>query len=140
MPDVYDQNKRSTVMRAVHSSHTKPEAAVQQALNSLGYDFHLHRQDLPGKPDIVLPEHRKIIFVHGCFWHQHPGCKAAARPQSNIDYWNKKLDRNSQRDKEHIAMLEASSWEVLIVWECETRNQELLRQTLTRFIENNNDA
>ena len=105
MPDVYDQTQRSKVMRSVKSENTKPEVIVRQMLHALGYRFRLHRRDLPGKPDIVLPRHRKIIFVHGCFWHQHPNCKDAERPQSNTNYWNRKLDRNVQRDQEHMSAL-----------------------------------
>jgi DNA mismatch endonuclease, patch repair protein len=134
MPDVYGQMQRSSVMRSVHSKGTKPETIVQQVLQDLGYSFRLHQEDLPGKPDIVLPEHRKIIFVHGCFWHQHPGCKEAARPQSNVDYWNRKLDRNFERDRAHIEALTSSSWSVLVVWECETRNKESLQQKIERFV------
>ena len=136
MPDVYDQAQRSKVMRSVRSENTKPEVIVRQMLHALGYRFRLHRQDLPGKPDIVLPKHRKIILVHGCFWHQHPGCKDADRPQSNVEYWNGKLDRNVRRDQEHMAALAASSWQMLIVWTCETRNKEQLRRKLEAFLLN----
>ena len=136
MPDVYDQAQRSNVMRSVRSENTRPEVIVRQIVHALGYRFRLHRQDLPGKPDIVLPKHRKIILVHGCFWHQHPGCKDADRPQSNTEYWNRKLDRNVQRDQEHMAVLTASSWQVLIVWTCETRNKDQLQQKLEAFLRN----
>jgi DNA mismatch endonuclease (patch repair protein) len=134
MPDVYDQAQRSKVMRAVRSENTKPEMIVRRMLHALGYRFRLHRRDLPGKPDIVLPRHRKIIFVHGCFWHQHPNCKDADRPQSNADYWNRKLDRNVQRDQEHMSTLQALSWKVLVVWTCETKNAAQLQQKLEAFM------
>jgi DNA mismatch endonuclease, patch repair protein len=136
MPDVYDQTQRSKVMRSVRSENTKPEIIVRQILHSLGYRFRLHLQNLPGKPDIVLPRHHKIILVHGCFWHQHPGCKDAERPQSNTDYWNRKLDRNVQRDQEHMAALSESSWRILVIWTCETRNKDRLRQKLETFMLN----
>lgn len=134
MPDVYDQAQRSKVMRSVRSENTKPEIIVRQMLDDLGYSFCLHQQDLPGKPDIVLPNHRKIIFVHGCFWHQHPQCKDGSRPQSNVDYWNRKLDRNIQRDRENIAALIAANWHILVIWTCETKNKEQLRQKLEAFM------
>ena len=134
MPDVYDQTQRSKVMRSVKSENTKPEVIVRQMLHALGYRFRLHRSDLPGKPDIVLPRHRKVIFVHGCFWHQHPNCKDAERPQSNTNYWNRKFDRNVQRDQEHMSALRESSWSVLVVWTCETRNKDQLLQMLEAFM------
>jgi DNA mismatch endonuclease (patch repair protein) len=137
MTDVYDQEKRSTVMRSVHSSQTKPEMIVQQMLESLGYHFLLHQHDLPGRPDIVFPERHKVIFVHGCFWHQHPNCKQAARPQSNTNYWNKKLDRNILRDKDNIRSLRADGWEILILWECEVKNKQLLKDKISSFVEDN---
>lgn len=87
MPDVYDKQTRSRVMRSVKSRDTKPELRVRRALHAMGYRFRLHRGDLPGKPDITLPRHRTVIFVHGCFWHQHGGCKRAERPTSNTAYW-----------------------------------------------------
>jgi DNA mismatch endonuclease (patch repair protein) len=134
MTDVYDQTQRSKVMRSVKSENTKPEVIVRQTLHALGYRFRLHRRDLPGKPDIVLPRYHKIIFVHGCFWHQHPNCKDAERPQSNTDYWNRKLDRNVQRDQNNITVLRASSWSVLVIWTCETKNRDQLRQRLEAFM------
>lgn len=124
--DVYDAEKRSAVMRAVKSKNTTPELLVRRLLHRAGYRYRLHRNDLPGKPDIVFPGKRAAIFIHGCFWHQHPGCRHADRPSSNNSYWNKKLNRNVERDKAHIAALKESGWKVLTIWECETRGRDIL--------------
>lgn len=113
-------------MSKVHSSNTTPEIRVRKLLHSVGYRFRLHRSELPGKPDIVLPKYKTVIFVHGCFWHGCPTCHhAQIRPKSNSDYWNKKLDRNMQRDKENYSALNELGWHVLVVWECETKKKAL---------------
>src|SRR5439155_18787343 len=126
MPDVYDQTQRSKVMRSVKSENTKPEVIVRQMLHALGYRFRLHRQDLPGAPDIVLPRHRKIVLVHGCFWHCHSRCPKATRPENNGQFWAEKLDGNARRDREHCRRLRQFGWRVLVVWECEIpRTDEL---------------
>ncbi|MBC7912040.1 MAG: DNA mismatch endonuclease Vsr [Pyrinomonadaceae bacterium] len=124
--DVYNAKTRSAVMRAVKSRNTKPEIKVRQLLHRAGYRFRLHRKDLPGKPDIVFPGKRVAIFVHGCFWHQHAGCSYADRPSSNSEYWTKKLNRNVERDKANLAALEKAGWKILILWECEIRNSDIL--------------
>lgn len=127
--DVYGPETRSRVMRSVGSKDTKPEMQVRRLLHAHGFRFRLHREDLPGKPDIVFPGRRKIIFVHGCFWHQHPSCPHAARPSSNSDYWRRKLDRNVQRDAETQVKLAGMGWTTFVVWECQVRDQaELLRR------------
>jgi DNA mismatch endonuclease (patch repair protein) len=124
--DVYDAATRSAVMRSVKSRNTKPEIKVRQLLHGAGYRFRLHRKDLPGKPDIVLPSKRAAIFVHGCFWHQHASCPHADRPSSNNEYWTKKLNRNIERDRANVAALKSDGWKVLILWECEIRNSDVL--------------
>jgi DNA mismatch endonuclease, patch repair protein len=135
MPDTYDQAKRSEVKSRVKSKNTKPEVRVRSALHGLGYRFRLHRKELPGKPDIVLPKHRTIIFVHGCFWHQHYGCKRAKVPRRNAGYWGPKLRRNAERDEEARRRLQEQGWRVLILWECEIpRRRDELRQVLTRAL------
>lgn len=108
-------------MTAVRSRDTGPEMVVRSLVHRLGFRFRLHRKDLPGKPDLVLPRHRKIILVHGCFWHQHPGCPRATMPQTRRDFWESKLARNRERDQAVQNALEQAGWRVLIVWECETR-------------------
>lgn len=121
-------------MQRVTSKDTTPEMVVRRAAHSLGYRYRLHRKDLPGKPDMVFSGRRKIIFIHGCFWHQHRGCKAAARPTSNTDYWDAKLDRNISRDKNSQRDLLASGWDVLIIWECETKDEVALKKRLIDFL------
>ncbi len=103
-------------MAQVKSENTSPELAIRKLLHRLGYRFRLHRKDLPGKPDIVLPKYNTVIFVHGCFWHGHTGCKRAARPTSNTDFWNKKLDRNIERDRKAREELEKMDWRVITIW------------------------
>jgi len=116
---------RSQIMRAVKSKDTKPELLVRRLVHSLGYRYRLHRRDLPGCPDIVFGPRRKVIFVHGCFWHGH-SCKRGNRmPRSNADYWEKKISRNIERDEQAISDLTAEGWDVLVVWECEIQNKGL---------------
>ncbi len=110
---------RSHTMAAVKSYNTKPEVAVRKLLHSLGYRFRLQRKDLPGRPDIVLPKYKIAIFVNGCFWHRHEGCKRATMPTSHLEYWEPKFARNIMRDKENYRKLEALGWSVRIIWECE---------------------
>lgn len=121
-------------MAKVRGENTSPERLVRSLVHRMGYRFRLHCKDLPGKPDIVLPRHKKVIFVHGCFWHQHEGCPHAARPTSNIEYWDRKLDRNMVRDRENLHKLAYLGWNVLIVWECETRDREKLLEKLKGFL------
>lgn len=118
--DRYTKQKRSQVMSKVRSRDTQPEIVVRATLHRLGFRFRLHRAGLPGKPDIVLPKHRKVIFVNGCFWHQHDGCPRAKRPQTNVHYWNAKLDRNVARDLENYEILASRGWASIVIWECET--------------------
>lgn len=135
MADTVTPEERSRTMRAVKSRDTKPELVVRRLLHAMGCRFRLHRKDLPGNPDIVLPRHKKVIFVHGCFWHGHPGCKHADRPSSNTEYWHKKIDRNMERDQRAQQELAAQHWRALIVWECQTRDRKALTDTLGSFLE-----
>jgi len=116
--DIYTAAKRSAIMSAVKSKNTKPERRVRSALHALGYRFRLHRKDLPGVPDIVLPKYRTVVFVHGCFWHQHPGCKKATLPQQNREFWAAKLSGNADRDLVVEHELATLGWHVLVIWEC----------------------
>jgi len=134
--DVFEPNKRSEIMRRVKSSDTKPEMRVRRMLHSMGYRYRLHRRDLPGTPDIVLPMHRKIVLVHGCFWHGHDCLAGRKTPKSNCEYWTKKLARNRLRDTANLAKLKSMDWTVLIVWECEIRDQESTKRKLTEFMGN----
>jgi len=125
---------RSVMMAAVRSKDTKPEMLVRSLLHRNGYRFRLHRADLPGKPDIVLSSKKKIIFVHGCFWHQHDDCSLSHMPHSNVSYWEPKLRRNQSRDKEHLRVLRAAGWRCLVLWECELGRPERLLRRLTKFL------
>lgn len=119
MVDVYSEEKRSHVMSRVRCKNTKIEKRVRSALHRLGYRFRLHITDLPGKPDIVLPRYRTVIFVNGCFWHQHSGCRKAIIPQNNRLFWEKKLARTVERDGHNQSTLRELGWKVITVWECE---------------------
>ncbi|MBB1177745.1 very short patch repair endonuclease [Pseudomonas sp. FW305-3-2-15-E-TSA4] len=115
--------KRSLIMRNVRGKDTTPELKVRSALHRAGYRFRLYRKDLPGRPDIVLPSRRAVIFVHGCFWHRHPGCRAASHPSIRIDFWANKFARNVERDRRNVDDLERAGWSVHVVWECETKGR-----------------
>lgn len=132
--DVFSMKERSRIMARVHSKDTLPELIVRSKLHRLGFRFVLSPDYLPGKPDIVLPRFRKLIFVHGCFWHQHKGCKASERPSSNLEYWNKKLERNIKRDKRNVNDLKRAGWDVLVLWECQVRNNDSLEGRLEKFM------
>ncbi len=128
-------DQRSTLMRRVRSDETAPEVLVRTFLFRAGFRYRKNAKELPGKPDIVLPKYNATIFVHGCFWHQHPGCKRSARPQTKQDYWNAKLDRNMNRDAANIARLQSLGWRVFVVWECELRPSSR-EQTLSTLVKN----
>jgi DNA mismatch endonuclease (patch repair protein) len=125
---------RSDIMRAVKGRDTKPEITVRRMVHAMGYRYRLHRDDLPGKPDLVFSSRKKIIFVHGCFWHGHD-CKRGARvPKTNRQYWKRKIGRNIERDERNFAALQAAGWEVMPVWECEIRAEETLKNRLCAFL------
>ena len=115
----------------------KPEMTVRKLVHGMGYRYRLHRHDLPGRPDLVFSSRKKIIFVHGCFWHQHgkKNCKLVRRPKSNKEYWLPKLERNVERDKEHQWALEKEGWDVMVVWECEVGEGEQIGRRLRSFLE-----
>jgi DNA mismatch endonuclease, patch repair protein len=140
MTDVYSSEKRSEIMACVRATDSKPELTVRQVAHGLGYRFRLHRTDLPGKPDIVFPRHKRVIFVHGCFWHGHKGCPKARRPSSNLAFWDRKLSRNVERDCENKVALKKAGWKVLVIWGCETQDRERLKRRISRFLEEHRDA
>lgn len=111
------------MMSGIKGANTKPERLVRSFLHRHGLRFRLHGKGLPGKPDLVLPKYRSVVFVHGCFWHRHPGCRFAYTPKSNVDFWLKKFKENVRRDERKENELRESDWRVFIVWECETRNE-----------------
>jgi DNA mismatch endonuclease (patch repair protein) len=116
--DVFSKEERSRVMRRVKGADTKPEMRVRRWLHAQGFRFRLHRKDLPGKPDIVLRKYKTVVFVHGCFWHGHAGCKASELPASNREYWVGKIGRNVERDLRNQRLLKEAGWRVVVVWEC----------------------
>jgi DNA mismatch endonuclease (patch repair protein) len=132
--DVYSAEKRSAVMRRVKGRDTSPELAVRRVLTALGARYRLHRKDLPGKPDIVLPGRRLAIFVHGCFWHGHDCARGARVPKANRDYWVGKVGRNRARDETSRAALAALGWRVETLWECELKDVAALRERLARLL------
>lgn len=128
--DIVDSATRSRMMAAIREKNTGPEIVVRRYLHALGYRFRIHRKDLPGKPDIVMPKLRTCIFVHGCFWHRHPDCRYAYTPKSRLDFWLPKFAKNIERDLAAQSALRELGWNVVIIWECETKKIDLLRQKI----------
>lgn len=124
--DIISEERRSWNMSRIRGKDTKPEIIVRSMLHRMGYRFRLHRKDLPGKPDIVLSKYNTVIFVHGCFWHRHKGCKYAYKPKSRVNFWNAKFDETVARDKRNRKQLQSKGWNVEIIWECETENIDML--------------
>ena len=134
MADVFSKEKRSRIMSRIKGRDTKPEILVRSLIHRMGFRFRIQRRDLPGNPDIVLPRRGKVIFVNGCFWHGHKRCKRSKRPTTNEAFWNKKLDGNIERDKRFRRELRRLGWTILVIWECETQNQDKLMSKLERFL------
>lgn len=134
MTDKISSEQRSRNMSRIRSRDTKPEIIVRSVLHRAGFRFRLHVKELPGKPDIVLPKHRAVIFVHGCFWHQHGGCGRSTMPSSRAEYWRPKLEANVARDKLHRTKLSKLGWKVGVVWECETRELPAMIERLERIL------
>lgn len=121
-------------MSRVKSTETKPEIRIRSVVHRLGYRFRKNKSSLPGRPDIVLARYKKVIFVHGCFWHGHKRCNRASRPTTNKIFWDKKLDSNIQRDKNNNKILKSMGWKILTIWECEIKDQSKLLLKLQRFL------
>ncbi|HUT24965.1 MAG TPA: DNA mismatch endonuclease Vsr [Sumerlaeia bacterium] len=132
--DTFSKEKRSWIMSRVRSTDTSPEIRVRSTLHRLGYRFRLHRSDLPGIPDVVLPRHRTAIFVHGCFWHRHPRCKEASTPATRKGYWLPKFERTVKRDRRNRKELRKIGWEVVVVWECQTKDPRKLERRLEKAL------
>ena len=132
--DHLSARKRSQLMSRIRGRNTKPERAVRSLVHRMGFRFRLHSADLPGRPDLVFRSRRKVIFVHGCFWHQH-SCKRGTRPKTNRAFWAEKLERNRARDEDVATELGRLGWRSLVVWECQTLKEELLCKRLRRFLE-----
>lgn len=135
--DVVDAATRSRMMKGIRSKDTRPEITVRKYLHAQGFRYRLHSRKLPGSPDLVLPMYRVAIFVHGCFWHRHQGCRYATTPSSNAERWKLKFDANTERDARKEAMLREAGWKVLVVWECELRQapEEKLEQLVSEITE-----
>lgn len=131
--------RRSANMRAVRGKNTKPEMIVRRLIHALGFRYRLHARDLPGRPDMVFRKHRKVIFIHGCFWHSHPGCRRASMPAANRDFWREKLQKNADRDAAQLAALEALGWRSLVIWECQVKKPSQVELTITSFLDDTAD-
>lgn len=138
MTDIISKEKRSWNMSRIQGRNTKPEIIVRSLLHKAGYRFRLHKKDLPGKPDIVLFKYKTIIFVHGCFWHRHLGCKYSYTPKTRTDFWESKFKHNMSRDIENITELKGLGWKVLVIWECETIDEIALNSKLELLLKSCN--
>lgn len=134
MPSQESADQRSFNMSRIRSKDTSPEIRVRSAIHRLGYRYRLYVSNLPGKPDIVMPRYRTAIFVNGCFWHQHEGCKRATVPKTNTDYWQEKFRRTMDRDKRSHAALLQTGWKVLVIWECQTQDGSALKNLLKEIL------
>lgn len=133
-PEPQPSAARSANMARIGAKDTKPELIVGRLLHSLGYRYRLHRRDLPGTPDICFPSRKKVIFVHGCFWHRHDGCKRTTTPKTRTSFWENKFQQNVVRDRENLESLSDLEWEAMVVWECETDDLEELTPRLVAFL------
>lgn len=135
MADNITPEQRRLNMSRIRSAHTRPEKIVRSLAYGLGFRYRLHRKDLPGRPDLVFPSRRKVVFVHGCFWHMHSCRYGRVVPKTNTEYWQNKRLANVRRDRSHVKLLKQQGWKVLILWECRTRkNLSGLRRSLERFL------
>lgn len=134
--DTLTPEQRSERMSRVRGRDTKPELLVRRLSHAMGYRYSLHRRDLPGAPDLVFLSRKKVIFVHGCFWHRHqdPACPLARLPKSKLDFWGPKLETNRKRDERNLALLAGLGWDVLVIWECQTKNREELQARIGEFL------
>ena len=133
--DVVSAEQRSAMMSRIRGRDTKPELVVRRLAHALGYRFRLHRRDLPGAPDLVFSGRKKVVFVHGCFWHRHPGCRFAYHPKSNVEFWQKKFESNTERDARVLRELQQGGWSPLVVWECEISDVEKLVDRLRSHLD-----
>lgn len=134
MSDIFEPAKRSEIMSRIRGRDTKPELVVRRIAHRLGFRYRLHRQDLPGRPDIVFPRYRAIIMVHGCFWHRHPGCKHAYTPKTRVQFWRKKFEGNVVRDRRNELALSELGWRTMVIWECETKDHQDVAARIESFL------
>ena len=141
--DTLTARERSERMSRIKGKDTKPELAVRRLVHRMGYRYRLHGRGLPGRPDMVFARRRKVVFVHGCFWHRHAGCRLARMPKSRLDFWLPKLEANAARDKEAELRLIELGWKVLVIWECEVKDEPALMHRVRAFLDdtgNNNEG
>ena len=136
LADTLTPKERSERMSRVRGKGSKPEMKLRRLVHGMGFRYRLHSQVLPGKPDLVFPGRKAVIFMHGCFWHRHPGCKLARMPKSRIDFWRKKLDANRQRDLQNQTRLRNMGWRVLVVWECQLGDTSVMSRIVREFLNN----
>lgn len=134
MSDTLTIPERSLLMAKIKGKNTRPEIAVRSLLHRAGFRFRIHVARLPGKPDIVLPKHRTVVFVHGCFWHRHRGCKASTTPKSHKRFWSDKFTRNVANDRKHLGQLRRLGWKVVVVWECQLKRPERVLARIEKVI------
>ncbi|MDD4992826.1 MAG: DNA mismatch endonuclease Vsr [Paludibacter sp.] len=134
MPDIFSKSKRSEIMSKISSKETKPEILVRKYLFAKGFRYRKNVKELPGKPDVVLPKYKIIIFIHGCFWHGHEGCKKSALPTTNLEFWKDKLEKNKERDKSDILKLQEIGWKVIVIWQCELKNIAFRNNRLEKLV------
>jgi len=132
--DRVSKEKRSEIMKRIRGKDTTPELIIRKLVYSLGYRYHLHGKKLPGKPDLVFSGRKKVIFVHGCFWHCH-SCKKSTLPKSNLDYWLPKLEENCRRDARNQKLITSAGWKFLVIWQCQTHDTDTLKETIVNFLE-----
>ena len=134
MADLLTQARRSALMSKIRGKDTKPEKEIRSIVHRLGFRYRLHVSELPGKPDLVFPKRRKVLFVHGCFWHRHLACSLARLPKSRLDFWVPKLTANRQRDTRNTARLRRAGWKTCVIWECELSEANKLEKKIKRFL------
>lgn len=134
MTDIVDSKRRSKLMAGIRGRDTTPELMVRRIAHRMGLRFRLHRRDLPGRPDLVFPKHRLAVFVHGCFWHRHEGCRHASTPKSRIAFWTEKFAANVERDARQEVALRTLGWQVFVIWECETKDRAAVECKLAALI------
>lgn len=130
MTDIVNKEQRSRNMSRIRGRDTKPELVVRRTAHRMGFRFRLYRKDLPGTPDLIFPKHRLAVFVHGCYWHRHSGCRFAYSPKSRVEFWTKKFEQNVERDSRNQTALRDLGWRVLVIWECETRDYIIVEDRL----------
>jgi DNA mismatch endonuclease (patch repair protein) len=136
MSDIYTDEKRSQIMSKISGKNTKPEIIIRKIAHKLGYRFRLHRKDLPGKPDLVFPKYKKVIFVNGCFWHGHSTCSRSKLPTTRHEFWKEKIESNKRRDKSNKIKLKKMGWDYLVIWQCEIKKSTKgeLAKTIQEFL------